>query len=115
MRLFEDTHIDFVKWRWHAIALSLVVIIAGGFAIARGMLPLGVDFSGGTIVVVKFDQHVPIDRVRGAVSAMPDGVGNDAVVQEFGEELLDIGRLDPGCAELGPDLFRTPVWRQHPL
>ena len=85
MRLFEDTHIDFVKWRWHAIALSLVVIIAGGFAIARGMLPLGVDFSGGTIVVVKFDQHVPIDRVRGAVSAMPDGVGNDAVVQEFGE------------------------------
>ena len=49
------------------------------------MLPLGVDFSGGTIVVVKFDQHVPIDRVRVAVSSMPGGVGNDAVVQEYGD------------------------------
>ena len=85
MKIFENTHIDFVKWRWHAIALSLVVIIAGAVAISRGMLPLGVDFSGGTIVVVKFQQHVPIDRVRGAVSAMPNGVGNDAVVQEYGE------------------------------
>jgi preprotein translocase subunit SecF len=44
-----------------------------------------VDFSGGTIVVVKFQQPVPIDRVRGAVSTMPNGVGNDAVVQEYGD------------------------------
>jgi preprotein translocase subunit SecF len=85
MKIFEHTNIDFVKWRWHAIALSLVIIIAGAVAISRGMLPLGVDFSGGTIVVVKFQQPTPIDRVRGAVSAMPNGVGNDAVVQEYGD------------------------------
>ena len=85
MKFFENTNIDFVKWRWHAIALSLVVILAGAVAMSRGMLPLGVDFSGGTIVVVKFEQHVPIDRVRAAVSALPGGVGNDAVVQEYGE------------------------------
>jgi preprotein translocase subunit SecF len=85
MKIFENTNIDFVKWRWHAIALSLVVIIAGAVAISRGMLPLGVDFSGGTIVVVKFQQHVPIDRVRSAVSTMPNGVGNDAIVQEYGD------------------------------
>jgi len=46
-------------------------------------LPLGVDFSGGTIVVVKFDQQVPIDRVRAAVATLPGG--NDAVVQEYGD------------------------------
>jgi preprotein translocase subunit SecF len=85
MKLFENTNIDFVKWRWHAIALSLVVVLAGGLAIARGRLPLGVDFAGGTIVIVKFQQHVPIDRVRGAVSTLPHGAGNDAVVQEYGE------------------------------
>jgi preprotein translocase subunit SecF len=85
MKIFETTNIDFVKWRWHAIVLSLVVIIAGAVAVSRGMLPLGVDFSGGTIVVVKFQQHVPIDRVRGAVSTMPNGAGNDAIVQEYGD------------------------------
>jgi preprotein translocase subunit SecF len=109
MRLFQDTNIDFVKWRWHAIALSLVVIIAGGLAIARGMLPLGVDFAGGTIVVVEFDQHVPIDRVRTAVAAMPDGVGNDAVVQEFGDSsqnqvLVRVGRTGE---ESGGNLSQT--------
>jgi preprotein translocase subunit SecF len=85
MKLFENTNIDFVKWRWHAIALSLAVILAGAFAISRGRLPLGVDFAGGTIVIVKFQQHASIDRVRGAVSALPNGAGNDAVVQEYGE------------------------------
>jgi preprotein translocase subunit SecF len=85
MKLFEKPNIDFVKWRWHAIALSLVVIIAGAVAVSRGMLPLGVDFAGGTIVVVKFDQAVPIDRVRTAIAQLPNGVGNDAVVQEYGE------------------------------
>jgi preprotein translocase subunit SecF len=97
MRFFENTHIDFVKWRWHALALSLVVILAGAVAVSRGMLPLGVDFSGGTIVVVKFDQHVPVDRVRNAVSSMPGGAGNDAVVQEYGDAsqnqiLVRVGR-----------------------
>jgi preprotein translocase subunit SecF len=85
MKLFEKTNIDFVKWRWHALALSLAVVLAGAFAISRGLLPLGVDFAGGTIVIVKFQQHVPIDRVRGAVSTLPNGAGNDAVVQEYGE------------------------------
>ena len=42
MKFFDNTHIDFVKWRWHAIALSLVVILAGAAAVSRGMLPLGV-------------------------------------------------------------------------
>jgi hypothetical protein len=35
MALFENANYDFIKWRWHAIALSAIVIIAGlayGFA-----------------------------------------------------------------------------------
>jgi len=97
MKLFENTNIDFVKWRWHAIALSLAVIIAGAVAMSRGWLPLGVDFAGGTIVVVKFQQHVPVEQVRPAISAMPNGAGNDAVVQEYGDTsqnqvLVRVGR-----------------------
>ena len=85
MKIFDNPNYDFVRWRWHAIGLSLVVIVAGLLTIWRGGMPLGVDFAGGTIVIVKFNQHVPVDQVRSAVAAMPGGVGNDAVVQEYGD------------------------------
>ena len=52
MRIFDNPNYNFIKWRWHAIALSLVVIAAGlGMMVVRGV-PLGIDFSGGTIVVL---------------------------------------------------------------
>jgi preprotein translocase subunit SecF len=85
MQIFKNPNFDFVKWRWPAIGLSLAIVLAGAVAIAQGRLPMGVDFAGGTIVVVKFQQQVPIEKVRAAVSAMPGGVGNDAVVQEYGQ------------------------------
>ena len=49
MRIFTNANYDFIRWRWHAIVLSLVVILAGfGMMALRGGLPLGIDFSGGT-------------------------------------------------------------------
>ena len=29
MHIFKHTNYDFLRWRWHAIALSWVIIIAG--------------------------------------------------------------------------------------
>ena len=29
MRIFTNANFDFIRWRWHAIALSAVVILAG--------------------------------------------------------------------------------------
>ena len=81
MALFENPNYDFIKWRWHAIALSVLVILAGlGLTIARGGLPLGIDFSGGTIVVVKFEQSVSEEQVRDAVAGLP----GEKVVQTYG-------------------------------
>src|SRR6185503_7458340 len=83
MSLFTNSNFDFVRWRWHAIALSLVVILAGLGLIATRGLQKGVDFEGGTIVIVKFDQPKGIDQVRAAVTAGVAG-GSDAVVQDYG-------------------------------
>ena len=30
MQIFHNPHYNFIKWRWHALALSLAIIIAGG-------------------------------------------------------------------------------------
>jgi preprotein translocase subunit SecF len=85
MQILSSTNYDFVRWRWHAIALSLLVILAGAATIWTRGLALGVDFAGGSIVIVKFQQATPVERVRAAVTAMPNGTGNDAVVQSYGE------------------------------
>ena len=83
MSFFKNRNYDFVKWRWHAIALSLIVILAGAATIATRGLQKGVDFEGGTIVILKFDQAPDLQRIRSALaSGMPGG--GDAVVQNYG-------------------------------
>lgn len=82
MRIFDNPNFNFIRWRWHAIVLSVVVIGAGlATVFARGGLPLGVDFTGGTVVVVDFVNPVDENAVRAALgSSMAD-----ATVQRYGE------------------------------
>jgi preprotein translocase subunit SecF len=82
MQIFHNANYDFIKWRWHALVLSSAIII-GGFALslARGGVPLGIDFSGGTLVVLKFQQAVHEDAVRKALDSLP----GDKVVQQYGD------------------------------
>jgi len=81
MQIFTNANYDFIRWRWHAIALSLVVIGAGATLMITRGLPLGIDFSGGTSLVVRFSQDVTLDQVRNAVASLP----GEEVVQQFGE------------------------------
>ena len=83
MQIFKNPNYDFVRWRWHAIALSLIIILAGAFNVYRTGLQLGVDFAGGTIVILKFDQNPPVERVRTALAQLP--AGGDAIVQQYGD------------------------------
>ena len=54
MRIFENPNYDFIKYRWHAVIFSLIVIGAGlGLFLTRG-INLGVDFAGGANIVLKF-------------------------------------------------------------
>ncbi|HEX6212835.1 MAG TPA: protein translocase subunit SecF [Methylomirabilota bacterium] len=80
--MFRNTTYDFIRWRWHAIALSLVVVLGGvGLMVARGGLPLGIDFSGGTLVVLRFAEAVSEDDVRAALESLE----GEKVVQQYGE------------------------------
>jgi len=80
MQIFHNPNYNFIRWRWHAIALSLAVIIAGAAVIATRGLSLGIDFSGGTLLIVQFEKAVSEDQVRDAV----DGIPGDKVVQQYG-------------------------------
>ena len=39
MHIFKNPHYDFVRWKWHAIALSWLIILAGVVVIwTKGMI-----------------------------------------------------------------------------
>ena len=77
MQIFKTPNYDFIRWRWHALILSALIIGAGVFMIATRGLQKGVDFEGGTIVILKFQQ--PPD-----FNAITQALGGDAVVQQYG-------------------------------
>jgi len=81
MDILRNPNFDFIKWRWHALALSAVVILAGAGLIATRGLPLGIDFSGGTLIVVKFEQPVSEGSVRSAIDSVP----GEKVIQPYGD------------------------------
>ena len=81
MDFLKNPNINFIKWRWHAIGLSLLVVLAGVFQLATKGLPLGIDFSGGTLIVVRFTQQVDEGAVRRAIEAIP----GDKIIQPYGD------------------------------
>jgi preprotein translocase subunit SecF len=108
MHIFKNPNFDFVKWRWHAIALSWVIIIAGLLVIWKYGMPKGVEFSGGTIVIVQFDRNPNVEQVRSALAnGIPDG-GN-AIVQQYGPPTSRqvMVRVHSAGAEAGGSLTAT--------
>ena len=57
--------IDFLRKAKAAIALSVLVILIGiGSIIVHGGLNLGIDFTGGTLVQLRFTQPVNLGTIR---------------------------------------------------
>src|SRR6202158_2132833 len=81
MHILKKTNYDFLRWRWHAIGLSWVIIIAGIITLATKGIPLGVEFAGGTSVIVQFDKQPSIEQVRASLGKT---FGQDVVVQTYG-------------------------------
>src|SRR5437667_11370372 len=88
MHIFKNTNYDFLRWRWHAIALSWVIIIAGIVAIATKGIPKGVEFAGGTVVIEQFDRPVSVQEVRQALDRNFPGGGQNVIVQAYGDPSL---------------------------
>jgi preprotein translocase subunit SecF len=82
MHIFKGTNYDFLRWRWHAIALSWIIILLGIVTIATRGLKKGVEFAGGTVVIEQFEQPVSIQQVR---TALEKSFGQDLSIQEFGD------------------------------
>ena len=69
LEIVGKTNIDFMGKRKAALIVSGILVVLGLITmiqIARGAANLGIDFSGGTAVQLKFDTPVAIDAARQA-------------------------------------------------
>jgi preprotein translocase subunit SecF len=103
MYIFKNSNFNFLRWRWFAMALSVALIGAGiALMVTRG-LPMGVEFSGGTIVIARFEAAVSEDQIRRAIQDIP----GDEVVQQYGDPASNqwlIRLPDTQQTEKGTDL-----------
>ena len=99
MPIFKNPNFDFLKWRWPAVGLSCLIIAGGAVAVVlQGGLSLGIDFSGGTSVIVQFDNPVTEDAVRDAVG----GAVGESVVQQYGD--ADANEILIRLPQSGPEV-----------
>jgi preprotein translocase SecF subunit len=99
--LFKNPNLNFIGRRRWAYIISILFILAGvGSMVARGGLRYGIDFSGGTLIQVRFEKPVPVDRIRTALETVHMG---ESVIQEFGdtrEYLLRLPLTDVSSEEV---------------
>jgi preprotein translocase subunit SecF len=94
------TNIPFTKYRATAAVLSTVVNLAVLILLVVKGPNMGVDFAGGTVVQLKFQQKVSIADIRRTLT--PIGLG-DSAIQDFGQEGSNefLVRLERTAIELG--------------
>lgn len=94
------THIQFTRYRKIAVILSTAVNLLVLLAVFFKGPNLGVDFAGGTMVQIKFQQKVTIAEIREALEKVNLVPG---VIQDFGEPSANefLVRLDKSAVEIG--------------
>ena len=83
IEVFHNPNYNFIgkrKWAYYAsIALTVIGLLS---LVVKGGLRYDIDFTGGTLVQVRFEQAVGIDRIRASLAKI--GLG-DSVIQQFGD------------------------------
>jgi len=95
MEILKNPNFDFMKYRRYWVAVSFVTILAGLVGIFYlDRLNFGVDFAGGTQLILKFDAEPDVEELRSLVTAAGF---RESQIQRFGEQ---------GAHEV---MIRTPI------
>src|SRR6266568_8670092 len=95
MELIGKTKIDFIGKKNISFVISSFIAIAGIIGIiqiARGAANMGIDFSGGTSLQLKFTQPVSLDQARSALAKHNLKEANLQEIKEGNKLLIKIGK-----------------------
>jgi preprotein translocase subunit SecF len=95
MELIGKTKIDFIGMRKISFIISAIIAllgITGVVQVARNAANMGIDFSGGTVVQLKFEKPVHIDQARSALDRHNLKGANLQEIRDGNKLLIKIGK-----------------------
>ncbi|TBR79651.1 protein translocase subunit SecF [Campylobacter novaezeelandiae] len=85
MQFFSEKRIyDFMKMRFVAISLSFILFFGSIYLLFERGLQYGIDFSGGTLIQLKYENSAPIAQIREILNKT--GQFQNLSVTEFGSK-----------------------------
>jgi preprotein translocase subunit SecF len=117
----DNTNIQFLKWRMPFYVVSLLLMAASLTLVFTKGLNLGVDFVGGQMIRVTFEQtpSAPVAELRSSVGALGYG---EPTIQTFGGpnevsirmKLPEGSESDPAIADAMAREITTAIQAAHP-
>ena len=91
IELFKNPNYDFIGKRKWAYIVSIVLTLLGLTSLAvKGGLRYDLDFTGGTLIQVRFEKAPTVGTIRAALGTI--GLG-ESIIQQFGDANEFIIRL----------------------
>ncbi|MBF7074805.1 protein translocase subunit SecF [Glaciecola sp. MH2013] len=103
-----NSTVKFMKLRIPAMILSTLLILGSLTSLVVNQLNWGLDFTGGTLIEVGYEQPANLESIRAQMDA---GGYSDAIVQNFGSSQDVLIRLAPRdgvkAVEIGDQVMET--------
>ena len=91
IELFRNPNYDFIGKRKWAYIISIAITLIGLISLAaRGGLRYDIDFTGGTLIQVRFERPPTITQIRTSLGTIHLG---ESIIQQFGDAQEFIIRL----------------------
>jgi preprotein translocase subunit SecF len=104
----SEERLPFMRFRGIAGIISALLVIASIVSLSVNKLNFGLDFTGGTLLEIGFQEPADLNRVRSSLES--EGFG-DAVVQNYGTQEDILIRLEPRtdvkAEELGSNILEA--------
>lgn len=106
-----DWQLPIIRWSRVTIVVSTALLVLSAFALFKPGLDFALDFTGGTVIELRFDEPADLERIR---STLNEAGYTGAQIQSFGSTREVLIRLRPDHEEVGREDVEETATGQQP-